>query len=416
MTTMGTPGMGMQQDGMQLVSATSAGPAPPNMSAGPAAPDATAMYMGPGNAGYPQGGPAMAAPGMQYGQYGPGPMGEPGCYSGMPQPGMQGPNGCGCGPFPTPEPTTPRWYFRGDAVWLFRDAPNYRNLTSFNNASNTSDPYNNRLILNTDDIAFGLASGMRLTLGHYITDRTAIEGEFYGENNWDVNTGTPAFPSANGIGPLSPYWGNGGGPFSTSAFSNSNQMLVSEQSSFDSGELNIRQWITPSMSVLFGFRYINVGDQFQLTATNNASNVDAGQVGAYRTWTDNNMIGLQFGTEYTHDLFVQWLYFSIEGKGGAFLNFDDQKNLLFNSGTTYDQRSARGTQYSSMLDLSFALTALVGNHLTVRGGYAFLFLDGLALAVDQLDTNPTMANSRNFIADKGSMTLQGPFVGAELSW
>jgi hypothetical protein len=69
-----------------------------------------------------------------------------------------------------------------------------------------------------------------------------------------------------------------------------------------------------------------------------------------------------------------------------------------------------------MLDLSFALTALVGNHLTVRGGYTFLFLDGLALATDQLDTNPTMNNSRDFIADRGSMTMQGPFVGAELAW
>jgi len=168
--------------------------------------------------------------------------------------------------------------------------------------------------------------------------------------------------------------------------------------------------------VLGGVRFISVGDQFLLAATNNASNVDAGQIGAYRTWTNNNLIGLQIGTEYTHDIFVQWLFFSIEGKGGAFLNFDDEKNLLFSSGTTYNQRSARDTQYSSMFDLSLALTALVGSHLTVRGGYTFLFLDGLALATDQLDTNPTMNNSRNFIADKGSMTLQGPFVGAELAW
>ena len=170
------------------------------------------------------------------------------------------------------------------------------------------------------------------------------------------------------------------------------------------------------MSALLGLRFINVGDQFQLTATNNASNVDAGQVGYYRTWTTNNLLGLQFGTEYTHDLFTRWLFFSIEGKAGAFLNFADEKNLLFNSGTTYDQRSARETQFSSMCDLTLAMTALVSDHLTIRGGYTFLFLDGVALAADQLDTNPTMANSRDFIADKGTMTLQGPFIGAELAW
>ena len=99
-----------------------------------------------------------------------------------------------------------------------------------------------------------------------------------------------------------------------------------------------------------------------------------------------------------------------------FLNFAEQKNLLFDSATTYDQRSSRETQFATMFDLSVALTALVSDHVTLRGGYTFLFLDGVALATDQLDTNPTMLNSRNSLADKGSLSLQGPFVGAEVAW
>jgi hypothetical protein len=416
LTMRGAPGPGFgpagmqQQDGIQLVSASAPNPAPSQNMPGAAAPNGAPMYMDPGNAVYQQGGPAGIDNGMPCGQCGPG-------YPGMQQPGMgPGPNGCGCGSFAAPEPTTPRWYFRGEVVWLMRNNPNDRNLTTYNNLSNDKDRLNNRFLLNTDDVDFGLVPGMRLTLGHYLTDRTAIEGAFYGTNNWDERNGTPQFPSANGAGPLSPYWGNGGGPFNTAAFSNSNQQIASYQSSFDSAELGIRQWITPTMSVLLGFRFINVGDQFQLTATNNATNEDVGREGFYRTWTTNNLIGLQFGTEYTHELFFRWLYFSVECKGGAFLNFADQKNLLFNTGTTYDQRSARDTQFSSMLDLSVAVSALVGNHLTLRGGYTFLFLDGIALATDQLDTNPTMTNSRDFIADKGAMTLQGPFVGGEIAW
>ncbi len=351
-------------------------------------------------AGTPSGDPAMP--------YGPGPAMAPG------YPTAPGPPAYGA--FPTPEPVTPRWYVRGEIVWLSRGSPNDRNLTSYNNASSTSDPLNNRFILDTDALPFGLAPGTRITLGHYLTDRTAIEGEYYGANNWDQQTGTSAYPSSNGLGPLSAYWGTGGGPFNTSAFSNSNQQFASYQSSFNSAELGVRQWVLPSLSVLLGFRFISVADQFQLTATNNASNIDAGQVGYYRTWTNNNLGGLQFGTEYTHDLYMRWLFFSIEGKTGAFFNFADQKNLLFNTGTTYNERSARETQIASMFDLSVALTALVSDHLTLRGGYTFLLLDGVALASDQLDTNPTMASSRDFLADKGAMTLQGPFVGAEIAW
>ena len=77
---------------------------------------------------------------------------------------------------------------------------------------------------------------------------------------------------------------------------------------------------------------------------------------------------------------------------------------------------ASGVQFTPMTDLSFSLTALVSNHLTLRGGYTFLFLDGVALAPDQFDTNPLANNANNFIADKGTLTMQGPFVGGELAW
>jgi hypothetical protein len=401
--------MSMGQGGLQLASTAFSGPvngpAPQNPAEAGIPSNAGANYMDPAGPMYAAG-PQSGDPTMTYG---PGPGMAPG-YPTAP------PGAAAYGAFPTPEPVTPRWYVRGEIVWLARSSPNDRNLTSYNNASSTSDPLNNRFILDTDALPFGLAPGTRITIGHYLTDRTAIEGEFYGANNWDDHAGTLAYPSTNGLGPLSSYWGTGGGPFSTSAFSNSNQQLASYQSSFNSAEVGVRQWVLPSLSVLAGFRFISVADQFQLTATNNASNIDAGQAGYYRTWTNNNLGGLQVGTEYTHDLYMRWLFFSIEGKAGAFFNFVDEKNMLFNTDTTYNQRSARETQIATMFDLSLALTALVSDHLTLRGGYTFLLLDGVALASDQLDTNPTLASSRDFLADKGAMTLQGPFVGAEIAW
>jgi hypothetical protein len=392
----------MDQSGIQLATAsyTEALVAPPV--------NATAV---PSNGTYPDPS-AMYAQGTQQQMgmpCGPGPQ----MSQGYPCPG-NGP--APYAPFQMPEPVAPRWYVRGEVVWLFRNSPNDRNLTSYNNASKSTDPLNNRFILDTDALPFGVAPGMRLTVGHYLTDQTAIEGEYYGANNWDQRAATLNYASAGGLGPLSAYWGTGGGPFSTSAFTNSNQQIATFHSSFDSAELNVRQWVLPSLSVLAGFRYINVADQFQLTATNDSTNIDAGQVGYYRTWTNNNLGGVQVGSEYTHDLYARWLFISIEGKTGLFVNFVDQENLLFNTGTTYNERSSRETQFAGMFDFSVSLTALIGSHLTLRGGYTFLFLDGVALATDQLDTNPTMANSRNFLADKGSMTLQGPFLGAELAW
>jgi hypothetical protein len=289
---------------------------------------------------------------------------------------------------------------------LTRDKPGDRNLTSENSS----------FALSTAAFSFPLEVGMRLTLGRYLTDCTAIEAGFFGANFWDQRVSTPYSPSASGVGPFSPYWGTGGGVFDTSAFSNSNQQTAVWQSNFDSAELNIRHWILPSTSLVFGIRYVNVDDQLQLSAFNDTSNNNAGESAFYRASTTNNLIGVQTGFEYTHELGTRWFFLSAEAKGGAFANFANQTNVLFNTGTTDNQRSASDVQFSSLIDLSVGVTALLGDHCTIRGGYALLFLDGLALAPDQLDTNPTMSNSRNFIADKGSMTLQGPFIGTEIVW
>jgi hypothetical protein len=314
-------------------------------------------------------------------------------------------------------PPRPCWYFRGDSVWLTRSHADNHNLTFYDNLNNAHDRLNSHFLLSTDDVTYPLEPGMRLTLGRYLTDTWMIEGTYYGAVNWDRRNGTPNFPTgANTVGPLLPYWGLGLGAFDTSAFTGSNVQIASYESQFNSGELNVRHAVWGTTTILGGIRYINVGDLFQLSAFDNPQNTNPNANGFYRTWTNNNLVGVQVGTEYSHDLWFPRLFFSVDGRGGVYANFAEQKNLLFNSGDTYNQRSDRQVQFASAWDLTFALSYLATDHLTIRGGYTFLFIDGIALAPDQLDTNPTTLSSRKFIADNDTLTLQGPFIGGELAW
>jgi hypothetical protein len=386
-----------------------AGPANPPQAFQHNSPDAQLApnWTNPNNAQFMMpGGPAAGVSGPGFGPLAPGPGVDPygGAYpSGLP---------------PVGEPARPRWYFRGDSVWLTRDRPTNHNLTSYDNLDNPADRLNNHFLLRTDDVTYPLEPGMRLTLGRYITDTTMIEATYYGAVDWDRRNGTPNFPSGatSGVGPLLPYWGLGLGSFDTSAFTGSNVQVASYESQFNSVELGVRHAIWGTTSILAGFRYINVGDLFQLTASDNANNTNSDGNGFYRTWTNNNLVGVQLGTEYTHDLWIPRLFGSVDARGGIFANFAEQRNLLFNSGDTYNQRSSREIQFASAWDVTFALSYLATEHLTIRGGYTFLFLSGIALAPDQLDTNPTMQDARNFLADKGTLTLQGPFIGGELAW
>ncbi len=356
-----------------------------------------------------------------YGGYGPGcgpncgppgPDATPG-----PGPGVPPYEGCPNGLSGNCNPPRPCWYLRGDSVWLTRSRPDNHNLTSYENLNDPKDPFNSHILLSTDDVTYPLEPGMRITFGRYITDTWMVEGTYYGAVNWDRRNGTATFPTgANGLGPLFPYWGPtlAGAAFDTSAFTGSNEQIASYESQFNSFELNVRHAIWGTTTVMGGFRYMNIGDLFQLSAFDEGSKTSPS--GFYRTWTNNNLVGFQLGTEYSHDLWCPRLFVSIDCRGGLYANAAEQKNLLFNSGDTYNQRSSRESQFASAWDLTLALSYLATDHLTIRGGYTFMYINGIALAPNQLDTNPTTQSSRNGLADNDSLTLQGPFLGGELAW
>jgi hypothetical protein len=314
-------------------------------------------------------------------------------------------------------PPRPSWYFRGDNVWLNRSRANDHNLTTYDNLNNTADPRNGHVVLDTNEVTYPLEPGMRLTLGRYLTDTWMVEATYFGDVSWDRRNGTVNFPTgANTLGPLLPYWGPAQGAFDTSAFVGSNVQTAAYETQFNSIELNVRHSVWATTSIMAGFRYINIGDLFQFSASDNADNFQPGGVGIYRTWTNNNLVGFQLGTEYSHDLWFPRLFGSVDCRGGVYANFCEQKNLLYNSGDTYDQRSSRDIPFATAWDLTFTLSYLATDHLTIRGGYTFFFVNGVALAPDQLDTNPTTLSSRRFIADNDSLLLQGPFAGAEIAW
>jgi hypothetical protein len=322
--------------------------------------------------------------------------------------------GCECAPSLC-DPCRPLWYFRGDAVWLRRDKPNNRNLTFFHQEEDEIDEStNDRFILKTDDLSFDSASGMKLTLGRYVTARTAIEGSFYGTHDWSARTSTPAFPHGDSGGPLFPYWGTGPGAFNTTAFTNASQHIATAKTSFDSAELGVRHWFSPTASIMGGFRFLRVADNFELFSFDD-EDLNPDNVGFYRIHTSNKLFGAQIGSEYTHPL-APWLFCSAEAKAGVYGNAARQRNTLFNSDTTDDSRDDKDVEFARVIDVSLSLTAIVSNNITIRGGYNLLFINGVALATDQLDTSPIQNNSREGVADKGSITLYGPFVGGEIVW
>ncbi len=137
------------------------------------------------------------------------------------------------------------------------------------------------------------------------------------------------------------------------------------------------------LDVLCGFRYVSFDEGLILASDNDREQVDA----RYDLGTDNDLYGLQLGARwrgYRNRLGLEAL-----GKAGIYYNDASQRQILV------DQLPSNPVQlrdaWDSSSDVAFlgelGLTLLyeVTPALTLRGGYSLLWIEGVALAPDQLD-------------------------------
>jgi len=296
----------------------------------------------------------------------------------------------------------PRYYVTGEALWLSRSRDRGSNLTF--------DDTTRNWVMGSDDFDFDMTSGARIMIGKFINPQTAIEGGYYGFHDWNETE------SRSDTNNLTAYWDpQPDDAFFAPAFNLADNQSATYSSSLHNAELGIRRWINPRASFLFGVRYIKFEDDFALHTQ------DAGTSGVYSVEGDNDLLGLQIGGEWTRPVFHSQRWFVMfDGRAGLFLNFAEQDSRLADNspnatnGGFDDTRGEDRTGFASVLDLALSLNWKISDRIVVRGGYRTLFMTGLALAPDNLDTNPAQGNSRQSLDNNGSVFLGGPFVGGTI--
>jgi hypothetical protein len=137
------------------------------------------------------------------------------------------------------------------------------------------------------------------------------------------------------------------------------------------------------LDLLCGFRYVALDEDLVLASDNVRRQVDA----RYDAGTDNDLYGLQLGARwrgYRNRLGIEAL-----GKAGIFYNDASQRQVLVdqlpsNPILLRDARDSSG-DVAFLGELGISLLCDVTPALTLRGGYSLLWLEGVALAPDQLD-------------------------------
>jgi hypothetical protein len=268
----------------------------------------------------------------------------------------------------------------------------------------------NAELLRAGDLDFDVAGGLRIGYGARFCDCRAYEFVYLGVFDQEASAHVGAnnslrLPDTLGSGQVNNFFG-------------ADSIDVRYTSDLHSFEANLVRCCCcndccsgQSIEWLAGFRYVNLDEDFILSSFDSAEGTSQYSVG-----TENNLYGAQVGARLRRCRGC-WSW-EATGKTGIFVNDMEQTQNPIIDFPNSEYRPRLG---SSDTDLAFVgdlnLTAIY--HLNrvwgVRAGYNLIWIEGVALAADQLDFSNTIGSGTH-LADGAGVFLHGVNVGLEARW
>ena len=323
---------------------------------------------------------------------------------------------CNNGPNSCPEPPAPfvahrpnNWYATAEFAPLFFDPNHDIEVARFGATGPT--------LLTTSALDNDFDSGGKFTVGRTIGLNYRVEGTYLGAYSWSDEVSITDF-SANGIpggaGNIASFLSGFSG---VTDLDDSSFLSVGNVSSLYGAEVNVRYWLDMppgpfDFSFLVGGRYLNMDESFSFSTIADSPGLDVTNDLAVQT--SNELYGLQIGVEMAwmvHPRF--WL--NIDLKGAMCNNRASQASTFgVTDGGVLDEFET---------DASEDVTAYIGDFAVVgcwqmtpsmvfRIGYQALFVNGLALGMDNAQTdNFLLRNGPGQLDDSGEVAYHGPVIG-----
>ena len=253
----------------------------------------------------------------------------------------------------------PTWTVRTGAVILERARPRRQRVIEDRTGGTAGDGF-------TDIFDFGFEGGPDITITRWLRNGNGIEVRYFGALDWNDQA---TWTSANGwaIPTNPPRMGVGVA-----------NIDANYRSSLDSTEINYRQAPNQSISYLVGFRWIELSEDLDVNANFGSNQATVG-------WdTNNHLYGAQTGAEV--NLFDRGGPFTALAwfKGGLFGNdADNNFSLVQAVGPDVEFTDETG-RLAFVGDIAFTGSYQLTNNMALRSGYQLLFIDGVALASEQI--------------------------------
>jgi hypothetical protein len=171
------------------------------------------------------------------------------------------------------------------------------------------------------------------------------------------------------------------------------------------------------MSYLYGIRYMQIDERFNLHSVSQITNggVTTNGLGDYDILTHNDMLGIQIGADMTFRK-CRWAW-GVRSKLGTYINFANQGSSISAGATNLPNVSisSAGTKHDAALigEVGFEASYKFRPNLVGRAGWDFMWITGVALAPDQLQFTSSPTNTVNV---NGTIFSQGLTLGLEWLW
>jgi hypothetical protein len=173
----------------------------------------------------------------------------------------------------------------------------------------------------------------------------------------------------------------------------------------DSTEFNVHAPVNSRVTLLTGFRWVELHD---------ALRADIATPATFVNWDENNhMYGGQFGTNIWLTRPANPLRVSMMAKAGVYANVADTR---FTS-TIVSGTSSADTATAFVGEVGLTASYRLTRHIALRGGYEVLWLDNVALASEAAAaTVQGGGGTQSTINTDGRLWYNGATTGVEFVW
>lgn len=229
-------------------------------------------------------------------------------------------------------------------------------------------------MLNARDLHQGFSGGPRLGLIHHGDDGNDLEVSYFQIDGWDVARGVGPTPN-NLLVMTAP------GDFSQNQDGDkATQFMAWDYASrLYNAEVNVRRNPWRGLTVLAGFRWINLSEELQgLLAPPNTNGAGT----FWDTQTKNNLYGFQIGMDAK---LLERNRFSIDGvvKAGIFDNHVDEATAARMTRIQFGESAS--TDHAAFVgEIGLQAKYQLTQRLLLKAGYEAIWLQGVALAPGQI--------------------------------